>query len=105
MILSWRTLALLTHVSATAKCFFPKRVLTVRNISDSGEEGDGGLERDLSPPGLCLTGLTNVDLIIRLCITYALELELLQGLGELLDGSGEIWKIRWYEDQMSLSTN
>lgn len=40
------------------------------------------------------TKLTNVHLIIRLCVAYALKLELLQGLWELLHGSRKIWKIR-----------
>lgn len=51
-------------------------------------------EREICPPGPGRSELTDVHLVIRLGITYALELELLQGLGELLDGGGKIWKIK-----------
>lgn len=53
----------------------------------------------MCPPGLGQTELTNVHLVICLCIAYALKLELLQRLGELLDGSRKICKVRGSEHQ------
>lgn len=38
--------------------------------------------------------LTNIDFVICLCVAYAFKLELLQGLGEFLDSSRKIWKIK-----------
>lgn len=42
----------------------------------------------------CYTVLTDVHLIICFCVTYALELELLQGLRKLLDSSRKTWEIK-----------
>ena len=56
-------------------------------------------QRVMCPPRPGQSELTNVHLVIRLCITYALKLELLQGLGELLDGSRKICKMRGWECQ------
>ena len=53
----------------------------------------------MRPHGPGQTELTDVHLVICLCITYALKLELLQGLGELLDGGRQICRIRGAERQ------
>ncbi len=55
--------------------------------------------REMCPSRPDGTELTNVHLVICLSITYALKLELLQGLGELLDGSRKICKMRGSEHQ------
>lgn len=88
------------RVKSTANCVQvpPKVILmemsekvlievTIQLIGKNGEEEmKDRKERDVpSKPGQ--TKLTNVHFIICLCITYAFKLELLQGLGELLDGS------------------
>ena len=42
------------------------------------------------PETLGLLGLTYVNLVVCLCIADALKLELLQGLGKLLDSCREV---------------
>ena len=53
--------------------------------------------RERNPPRSGLVGgLTDIDLVVRLCVSYTLKLELLEGLRELLDRSRQIWRQRGY---------
>lgn len=70
--------------------------MTIQPIRVGGEieegEREGGRESEPSSPRPGLIGLTNIDLVVHLRVSYTRKLEHLEVLRELLDSIRQIWR-------------